>query len=71
MAQTCLLQTVYETQGLDIQYCADCGLLHVSLGSMTLRMSETQFEHLVADLSQARQAFTQLRWTSTPIHVLM
>jgi hypothetical protein len=49
---TCRLDTLYMSEISDIQYCADCGLIHVTMGPITLRLSEKHYEKLSRDVNK-------------------
>lgn len=51
-APACQLQTVFESSTVDIQYCQDCQLLHLTMGSITIRMSEHHFSQFAKDISK-------------------
>lgn len=44
MANKCEHRTLVENALCKINYCADCGNVHLSLGAMTLHLSGDQFE---------------------------
>lgn len=49
---TCRLDTLYMSETSDIQYCADCGLVHFTMGPITLRLSEEHYEILSRDVNK-------------------
>jgi len=49
---TCRLDTLYMSATSDIQYCADCGLVHLTMGPITLRLSEDHYETLSRDVNK-------------------
>jgi hypothetical protein len=55
---TCQLDTLYMSSTSDIQYCADCGLIHLTMGPITLRLSEKHYEELSRDVNKG---LTQLK----------
>jgi len=53
MASTaCQPKTVFESATVDIQHCADCQLIHLSMGSITIRMTEQHFSQFTQDISK-------------------
>lgn len=48
----CELETIVNADTCDIQLCPECQLLHINLGSITLRMSEAQFAAFTMDISK-------------------
>ncbi|HDY84186.1 MAG TPA: hypothetical protein ENI26_05920 [Methylophaga aminisulfidivorans] len=53
MAKTaCKPETVYESNTVDIQHCPDCQLIHLTMGSITVRMSEHHFTQFAKDISR-------------------
>lgn len=49
----CELETIINADTCDIQLCPECEMLHINLGSITLRMSEAQFAAFTMDISKA------------------
>jgi hypothetical protein len=49
---TCRLDTLYMSETSDIQYCADCGLIHLTMGPITLRLSEKHYEEFSRDVNK-------------------
>lgn len=49
----CPLETIINADTCDIQLCPECEMLHINLGSITLRMSEAQFAAFAMDISKA------------------
>ncbi|WP_438970271.1 hypothetical protein [Methylophaga sp.] len=53
MASTsCHPTTVYESATVDIQYCSDCQMIHLTMGSITIRMTEHHFSQYAQDISK-------------------
>lgn len=51
-SETCQLHNLVRTQNTEIQYCDDCGLVHLTVGPLTLRFDENQFKTLSRDISK-------------------
>lgn len=54
---TCRPETVFESNTVDIQHCPDCQLIHLTMGSITIRMSEHHFSQLAQDMGRGLFAF--------------
>jgi len=53
MRQTnCKTETLLNGTSCDLQYCPDCKLIHVVLGSITLHLSQVHFQEFVNDLAK-------------------
>jgi len=48
----CQLDTLYMSSTCDIQHCADCGLIHLTMGPLTLRLSEQHYKELSQDINK-------------------
>lgn len=53
MANECRLKTLISSNTCDVQYCDDCGMFHLNMGPLTLRLTETHFTDLANDLGMA------------------
>ena len=53
----CRPYILFQSETLDIQHCPDCGLMHISLGTITLKMSEQQFMRFAKDMGQGLADF--------------
>lgn len=51
-ASACRPQTVFESSTVDIQHCPDCQMLHLTMGSITIRMSEEHFAQYARDIEK-------------------
>lgn len=72
MASTsCQPEMVYESTTVDIQHCPDCQLLHLTMGSITIRMSEQHFKQFAKDLSQGLLTFNAAYFFAQTKPVLM
>lgn len=49
----CQPETILSSQTCDVQFCAECQMLHLNMGSITLRMSEEHFAAFAIDMSKA------------------
>ncbi|MTI63351.1 hypothetical protein [Methylophaga sp.] len=52
MASSCRPQTVFESSTVDIQHCPDCQMIHLTMGSITIRMTEHHFSEFAKDISR-------------------
>jgi hypothetical protein len=50
---SCRPETLLLGSSCDIQYCFDCKMLHLNVGSLTLRLSKKQYSELLGDMNQA------------------
>jgi hypothetical protein len=50
---SCRPETLLLGSSCDIQYCFDCKMLHLNVGSLTLRLSKKQYTELLGDMNQA------------------
>ena len=48
----CRPETLLSTTTCDIQYCADCKMIHLMMGSITLRIPEEHFQELAQDMGR-------------------
>lgn len=55
MSKKCLYEELVSGRICRVKYCADCGVVHLILGAMTLNLSSDQFEQLAQSLQQASQ----------------
>jgi hypothetical protein len=53
MRKSCIHQKLISNSLCEIKYCADCGTVHLSLGAMTLHLTDDQFEGLTKSLRRA------------------
>jgi len=51
-ASSCQPKTVFESSTVDIQHCPDCQLIHLSMGSITIRMSQQHFTQYAEDITK-------------------
>jgi len=49
---TCQPETLLNAATCDIQYCADCEMIHLMMGSITLRIPTENFKELTQDLTK-------------------
>ncbi len=52
-ATDCQLETLISSNTCEVQYCDDCGLFHLTMGPLTLRLNEAHFNDLANDLGMA------------------
>ncbi|HEC60117.1 hypothetical protein LCGC14_0506980 [marine sediment metagenome] len=48
----CQTETLLNGSSCDLQYCPDCKMIHLILGSITLHLSETHFQEFASDLGK-------------------
>lgn len=48
----CQPETILDAATCEIQYCSDCEMIHLMMGSMTLRIPTKYFQELAQDLGQ-------------------
>ncbi|KGM05818.1 hypothetical protein LP43_2380 [Methylophaga thiooxydans] len=48
----CRPETVFESATVDIQHCPDCQMIHLTMGSITIRMTEQHFSQYAQDVSK-------------------
>lgn len=51
-SNACQTETLLNGSSCDLQYCPDCKMIHLALGSITLHLSEVNFQELAKDLSK-------------------
>jgi hypothetical protein len=54
----CQPRTLLAASTCDIQYCEECEMIHLMMGSMTLRLSEVHFKELARDLNKGLMQLT-------------
>lgn len=70
-ASACRLQTISESASVDIQYCPDCELLHLTMGSITIRMTEQHFSQFAQDISKGLFEFHAVTSGQPGIRMMM
>jgi|AZIC01.1.fsa_nt_gi hypothetical protein len=48
----CRTETLLNGSSCDLQYCPDCKMVHLALGSITLHLSKVHFQELVNELGK-------------------
>ncbi len=48
----CRLETLLSASSCEIRYCSDCGIVHLIMGSITLRLSAEHFQVFGQDLNK-------------------
>ena len=48
----CQPKTILASSTCDIQYCQECEMIHLIMGSMTLRLSEEHFKEFARDMNK-------------------
>lgn len=72
----CKPETLLHAPTCEIQYCSDCEMIHLTLGSMTLRIPTEHFKELTQDLGKGlvqlkahnRSSFDFRNHNVTPLH---
>lgn len=67
----CRTQTVFESATVDIQHCPDCQMLHLTMGSITIRMSEHHFSQFAKDISKGLFEFSAGSQTHPELRMMM
>lgn len=70
-ATACRPQTVFESSTVAIQHCADCQMVHLTMGSITMRMSEHHFSEFAKDISKGLFEFSATAQSQPGLRVLM
>lgn len=55
----CQLETLLSSKTCDIQVCKCCGVFHLTMGPLSLRLNEAHFTDLVQDMGVALAQFNQ------------
>lgn len=48
----CQPETILSSPSCDIQYCADCRMIHLTMGAISIRMPEEHFAQFAKDIGQ-------------------
>lgn len=64
---TCQTEILLNGSSCDLQYCPDCKMVHLVLGSITLHLSEIKFQEFANDL---RRGVFKLESRDRPSHDL-
>lgn len=64
---TCHTETLLRGTSCDLQYCPDCKMVHLILGSITLHLSEIHFQEFANDM---RKGVFNLKSRAIPSHDL-
>jgi hypothetical protein len=64
----CQPETLLRAPTCDIQYCADCGMIHLMMGSMTLRLTTEHFQELAQDLIKGAWKLEKRNHPSSDFH---
>ncbi|MCX4187421.1 hypothetical protein [Methylophaga sp. OBS4] len=67
----CRPQTVYESASVDIQHCPDCQMIHLTMGSITIRMTEHHFTQFAQDISKGLFEFSASRASQPSLRMMM
>lgn len=71
MASSCRLQTIFESSTVDIQHCPDCQMIHLTMGSITIRMTEHHFSEFAKDISRGLFEFSNHSLSQPGIRLMM
>ena len=71
MTSSCRPQTIHESATVDIQYCPDCQMLHLTMGSITIRMNEHHFSQFAKDIGRGLFAFHSAGTGRAGMHMIM
>ena len=53
----CKLETLLNASTCELRYCRDCNVIHLMMGSITLRLSADHFQELAQDLNKGLAQF--------------
>jgi hypothetical protein len=67
----CRPRTIFESATVDIQHCPDCELVHLTMGSITLRLTEHHFSQLAQDISKGLFEFNASATGQQPVRMMM
>ena len=67
-SRACKPATIFESKTVDIQHCPDCKMIHLTMGSITVRMSE---HHFSKDLSRGLFEFNTTINEQPSLRVMM
>lgn len=70
-SNTCQPKTVFESATVDIQFCPDCKMLHLTMGAITLRMSEQHFSSFAQDIARGLFEFQMESNATAGLRMLM
>ncbi|PHS33053.1 MAG: hypothetical protein COA95_01725 [Methylophaga sp.] len=64
-SKTCKPETLLNASTCEIQYCSECEMIHLMLGSMTLRIPTEHFKELAKDLGKGLVQLQAYKQSST------
>jgi hypothetical protein len=64
----CQPETLLTAPTCDIQYCSDCGMIHLMMGAMTLRVSTGHFLEFSKDLGKGANLLKARRNSAFKYH---
>jgi hypothetical protein len=64
-SKTCKPETLLNAPTCEIQYCSECEMIHLMLGSMTLRIPAEHFKELAKDLGKGLVQLQDYKQSST------
>jgi Zn-finger nucleic acid-binding protein len=67
----CRPQTVFASATVEIQHCPDCQLIHLTMGSITMRMTEQHFSQFSQDLGKGFFEFSSAVSPQPTMRLLM
>jgi len=68
---TCRPEVIFESDTVDIQHCPDCQLIHLTMGSITIRMTDHHFWQFAKDISRGVFEFNAGKTVQTNIMQMM
>lgn len=67
----CRPETVFESDTVDIQHCPDCQMIHLTMGSITIRMTEQHFSQYAQDVSKGLFEFSSTHSHHPSLRMMM
>lgn len=61
MSKSCQTNLLISGEACEVQFCQDCGTIHLSLGPLTLRLREHHFEEITHNLRLAMYELQNIR----------
>lgn len=70
-SRACKPETIYESKTVDIQHCPDCKMMHLTMGSITVRMSEHHFTQFAHDISRGLFELNSTHSSQPSLRIMM
>lgn len=64
----CRPETLLKASTCELQYCSDCEMVHLMMGSMTLRIPTEHFKELAKDLGKGLAVLQASEQGTTNFH---